>query len=214
MKITSIWTKHLKAPLKTPFVTALRRVEDLEDLVIIIECDNGMVGYGEGAPTPQITGETLGSMQSAVDFIAPHLIGKEIEAFPEILHLLHSIIKHNTTAKSALEIALYDLKAQVAKEPLYRMLGGEKKEFTTDITISMGTIEKMVSDSLDALSLGYDTLKIKIGSSPYKDAERIVAIYEALPAPIKLRLDANQGWTPQESVTLLQTIEHRGIIAE
>ncbi len=214
MKITSIRTARLKAPLKTPFVTSLRRVDALEDIVVIIECDNGMVGYGEGAPTPQITGETLGAMESAVDFISPYLIGKEMEGFDKLIHTLHSVIKHNTTAKSALEIALYDLKAKSEAQPLYRMLGGTKKEFTTDITISMGETAQMIEESLNAVTLGYDTLKIKIGSDPETDAQRIIAIYDALPTHISLRLDANQGWSPQESVTLLQTLEHKGIIAE
>jgi len=73
MKITNIQTKTLKAPLKNPFITSLRRVDALEDLVVIIECDDGTVGYGEGAPTPQITGETMGSMVACMSLLNPIL---------------------------------------------------------------------------------------------------------------------------------------------
>jgi len=214
MKIRSIRTQSLKAPLKTPFVTALRRVDALEDLVAVIECDDGSVGYGEGAPTPQITGETIGSMKAAIAFIAPHLIGRDIDDFENLLQVVHNTIVKNTTAKSALEIALYDLRAKFQKIPLYKMLGGEKRSFTTDITVSMGETEKMIEDALQAVSLGYDTLKIKIGENPQKDAQRIKAIVKALPASIALRLDANQGWSAQESVTLLKELEGSGILAQ
>lgn len=215
MKITAIRTTTLKAPLKNPFVTALRRVDMLEDLVVIIECDNGLVGFGEGASTPAITGETMGSMVAAIAFLKPHLIGKEIEVLDDILEILHRVIRSNTTAKSALEIALFDLKAKSEKLPLYRMLGGTQKEFRTDITISMGSTEKMVEDSLKAFSLGYETLKIKIGSDPKQDIERVKAIYNAMMnKQIKLRLDANQGWSAKESVELLHVLEKDGIIAE
>lgn len=214
MKITNIRTTTLKAPLKTPFITSLRRVDALEDLVVIIECDDGSVGYGEGAPTPVITGETMGTMAAAIDYIKPFIIGMEIENFDIILNNIHTSILKNTTAKSALEIALYDLKAQAEKLPLYKMLGGTKKTFKTDITISLNEIDKMVSDSLHAAALGYETLKIKIGNDPQKDIERIVAIYDALDKNIKLRLDANQGWSAQESVKLLQSLEKKDIIAE
>ncbi|RRS29913.1 MAG: L-alanine-DL-glutamate epimerase [Epsilonproteobacteria bacterium (ex Lamellibrachia satsuma)] len=214
MKISCIHTSTLKAPLKTPFITSLRRVDALEDLVVIIECDNGLVGYGEGAPTPVITGETMGSMVAAIEYIKPHIIGKEIEDFESILNLIHRLIVKNTTAKSALEIALYDLKAKAAEQPLYQMLGGTQTHFRTDITISMGTIDKMIADSLDAVSLGYETLKIKIGDDPKKDIERVKAIHNALDKNIKLRLDANQGWTAKESVALLHTLEKQDIIAE
>jgi len=214
MKITNIRTTTLKAPLKTPFITSLRRVDALEDLVVIIECDDGSVGYGEGAPTPVITGETMGSMIAAIEYLKPFILGIEIEDLDTILNNIHTRILKNTTAKSALEIALYDLKAKAVKEPLYRMLGGTRTKFRTDITISMGTVEKMISDSLHAVDLGYDRLKIKIGDDPKKDTERIVAIHHALDRNIKLRLDANQGWTAQESVTLLHALEKQGIIAE
>ncbi len=214
MKITSIHTTILKAPLKTPFITSLRRVDSLEDLVVIIECDDGSVGYGEGAPTPVITGETMGSMIAAIEHIKPFIIGLELEDFNTILNNIHTSILKNTTAKSALEIAIYDLKAKSIKQPLYKMLGGTQTTFKTDITISMGEVEKMISDSFDAVNLGYDTLKIKIGDNPQKDVERIIAIHDALDDNITLRLDANQGWTAQESVTLLHALEKRDIIAE
>ena len=214
MKITNIQTKILKAPLKNPFITSLRRVDALEDLVVIIECDDGSVGYGEGAATPQITGETLGSMVSCIEFIKPHIIGREIEEFEIILKNIHSVIVKNTTAKSALEIALYDLKAKSQKRPLYQILGGTQTKFSTDITISMDEIDKMIADSQSAINLGYDTLKIKIGDNPQKDVERVCAIHKALDKNIKLRLDANQGWTAKESVKLLHALEKQDIIAE
>ncbi len=214
MKIRSIHTQSLKAPLKRPFVTALRRVDALEDLVVVIECDDGSIGYGEGAPTPQITGETMGSMVAAIEYIAPHLIGRDIDEVETLLHIVHHTIVKNTTAKSALEIALYDLKAKSQQMPLYKMLGGKNRAFKTDITISMGDTEKMIAEALQSVSLGYDTLKIKIGENPQKDADRIKAIVNALPASIGLRLDANQGWSAKESVALLLELENDGIIAE
>ncbi len=214
MKIRNIRTTLLQAPLKTPFVTSLRRVDALEDLVVIIECDDGSVGYGEGAQTPVITGETIGSMIATIDYIAAHIVGMEIEDFDTILHLVHHVILKNTTAKSALEIALYDLKAKSLNTPLFKMLGGIKTSFRTDITVSMGEIDKMVFDSLQAVALGYDTLKIKIGDDPKKDVDRILAIHDAVDESIILRLDANQGWTAEESVTLLHALEKRDIIPE
>ncbi len=214
MKIQSIRTALLSATLKNPFITSLRRVDALQDLIVIIECENGMTGYGEGAPTPVITGETIGSMLATIEYIKPHLIGLEIEDFETILKIVHTLIVKNTTAKSALEIALYDLKSQSVKLPLYQMLGGTQTTFKTDITISMGEIDSMIADSQNAVALGYDTLKIKIGDNPKKDVERIKAIHASLNKDIKLRLDANQGWTAQESVELLLALEKHSIFAE
>ena len=214
MKITKIETKKLTAPLKTPFQTALRRVEFLEDLVVIIHTDSGLKGYGEGAPTPVITGETMGTMQAVIDYLTPFLVGRETEDFESLIDIVQHRILKNTTAKSALEIALYDLKAKSQNLPIYQMLGGVQTEFETDITISLGETAKMVSDTLSAIALGYTILKIKVGDGVQKDIERIKAISEAAGKDILLRLDANQGWTAKESVEILLALEKEEIALE
>ena len=214
MKITNITTHQLTAALKTPFITALRRVDTLVDIVVIIECDGSLYGYGEGAPTPVITGETLGTMLATIEYIKPHLIGLDIEDFEMILKRINTLIIHNTTAKSALEIALYDLQSKSKNQSLYQMLGGTKTTFQTDITISMNPIEVMIKESLDAVERDYRILKIKIGDNPTQDIERIITLNQVLGKNITLRLDANHGWTAQQSVTLLQAIEKKGIFVE
>jgi len=216
MKIKNIQTTIFKAPLKKPFITSLRKVEYLEDIIVIIECDDGTVGYGEGVPTPAITGETFESIKSAIRYIKNNIIGMDIEEFDTIISKVHNAIAKNTTAKSAIEIALYDIKSKSLKQPLYKMLGGEKTEFFTDLTISLNDIDIMVKDTLEAISLGYNALKIKLGSDDIQtDIQRIVQINKVLQNKnISLRLDANQGWCAEDSVRLLQYIENMGIDIE
>jgi L-alanine-DL-glutamate epimerase-like enolase superfamily enzyme len=71
----------------------------------------------------------------------------------------------------------------------------------------------MLSDSQIAVNLGYSSLKIKVGESISQDYERIRVIHETFPN-ITLRIDANQAWSPKESVTLLQKLESGGILAQ
>jgi o-succinylbenzoate synthase len=213
MKITEIKTQTLKAPLKTPFKTFLRTVTHLEDLVVMICTDSGEVGYGEGASTAVITGETLISMRGAIEHIKPLLIGREIADFNTLLQTIEQSMIHNTTIKSSLEMALYDLQAQSLKLPLYRLLGGSQTQFETDITISLNDIDTMIEDCQKAIALGYGILKIKVGDSITKDYDRIKTIATTFPHTT-LRIDANQAWSAKESVTLLQKLEHQGIVTE
>ena len=213
MKIIEIKTQTIKAPLKTAFKTALRTVTHLEDLVVTIHTDNGLIGYGEGASTAVITGETLTSMRGAIEHIKPMLIDREIENFNAILHTVEHSMIHNSTIKSALEMALYDLLAQSLNLPLYRLLGGSQKKFETDITISLNDIDTMIEDCQKAIELGYNILKIKVGESIIKDYDRIKTIANTFPNII-LRIDANQAWSAKESVTLLQKLENQGIVTE
>ena len=80
MKITAIRTGEISIPLARPFKTALRTVEPVEDIVVCITAENGMVGYGEAPPTAVITGDTKGSILSAINqFIAPAILGADLE---------------------------------------------------------------------------------------------------------------------------------------
>ena len=91
------------------------------------------------------------------------------------------------------------------------MLGGGDPVITTDITISVDYIDKMVADSLSAVERGFESLKIKVGKDIGVDIERIKAIYAAVEGRALLRLDANQGWTAKQAVYALQTLEDAGV---
>ena len=215
MKITDIKFGMLRVPLKTPFKTALRTVDTVEDIVVIVHTDTGHVGYGEAPATAVITGDTHGSIVEAVGkFIRPRLIGQDIANLNRITDLIQTALERNTSAKAAVEIAVYDLWAQLYDAPLYKMLGGGDPVITTDITISVDNIDKMVADSISAVERGFESLKIKVGKDIGLDIERVKAIYSAVEGRALLRLDANQGWTAKQAVFALQTLEDAGVKLE
>jgi o-succinylbenzoate synthase len=215
MKITDIRFGMLRVPLKTPFKTALRTVEAVQDIVVMINTDSGHVGYGEAPATAVITGDTHGSIVEAIrHYIAPRLIGADISNLNQITHAIQSSMEKNSSAKAAVEIAVYDLWGQLYEAPLYRLLGGGDPAITTDITISVDTIDKMVADSISAVERGFDSLKIKVGKDIGVDIERVKAIYAAVAGRALLRLDANQGWTAKQAVYALNLLEDAGVRLE
>lgn len=215
MKITDIELGMLRVPLKTPFKTALRTVESVEDVVVLVRTDTGHTGYGEAPATAVITGDTHGSIIEAVNsFIKPRLIGEDIGNLNRICALIQSSLERNTSAKAAVEIAIYDLWAQLHGAPLYQMLGGGDPVITTDITISVDYIDKMVADSLSALERGFESLKIKVGKDIGLDIERVKAIHAAVEGRALLRLDANQGWTAKQAVYAMNALENAGVVLE
>lgn len=215
MKITDIRFAMLRVPLKTPFKTALRTIDTVEDIVVIVNTDTGHVGYGEAPATAVITGDTHGSIVEAIrKFIRPRLIGEDVANLNRITWLIQNALEKNSSAKAAVEIAIYDLFGQLYGAPLYKMLGGGDPLITTDITISVDYIEKMVADSVAAVARGFETLKIKVGKDIGVDLERVKAIYAAVEGRALLRLDANQGWTAKQAVYAIQTLEDAGVKLE
>ena len=215
MKIRDIRFGMLRVPLKTPFKTALRTVEQVEDVVVMVHTDTGHVGYGSAPATAVITGDTHGSIMEAVrHYIAPRLVGLEIANLNRITHLIQGAMEKNTSAKAAVEIAVHDLWGQLYGAPLYKLLGGGDPVITTDITISVDDIDKMVADSLAAVDRGFESLKIKVGKDIGLDIERTKAIHAAVEGRALLRLDANQGWTAKQAVFAMQHLEDAGVVLE
>ena len=94
MKITDIRFGMLRVPLKTPFKTALRTVDTIEDIIVTVHTDTGNIGYGEAPATAVITGDTHGSIIEAIrKFISPRLIGEEIANLNRITHLIQTSLE-------------------------------------------------------------------------------------------------------------------------
>lgn len=215
MKITEVKLGKISVPLRVPFKTALRSVSSVEDIVVEVHTDTGAVGYGEAPPTGAITGDTTGAILGALqDHIIKTVVGRDVDDFEDLMLALNKCIVGNTSAKSAMDMALWDLYGQLYKIPVYKLLGGSRKEIITDITISVNDPDEMARDAVDAVRRGYDTLKIKVGAHPELDVARLTAVRQAIGSDTRIRIDANQGWEPKQAVRLLNQMQEKGLDIE
>ncbi len=201
MKIVHVSLYEQITPLKTPFKTALRVVENLSSVIVEFTTDTGLKGYGAASPTAAITGETIPSIVCALkDYIKLALINQTVDL--SLTGEIESAIAHNTSAKAAAEMALYDLLAQEKRVPLYRYLGGkEGKILENDITISLNPPDIMQADAVKAVQKGIHILKIKLGGTAEQDIQRIDAV--ASVGGCTLRIDANQAWDFDTAVDII-----------
>lgn len=215
MKITKVRLGRISVPLRTPFKTALRTVHSVEDVVVEIHTDCGAVGYGEAPPTGAITGDTTGAIIGAIqDHIAKTIVGRNVDEFETLVQAVQKCIVGNTSAKAAVDMALWDLYGKLHNIPVYKLLGGARKSIVTDITISVNDPDVMVKDALIAIDRGYDTLKMKVGISPELDVARLAAVRKAVGKDIVIRIDANQAWTPKQAVKILNSMQEQGLDIE
>lgn len=215
MKIAQVRLGTISVPLRTPFKTALRTVSSVEDVIVEIHTDDGRVGYGEAPPTGAITGDTTGAIIGAIqDHIAKSIIGMDVDDFEDVLQKVQKSIVGNTSAKAAVDMALWDLYGQLYNIPVYKLMGGARKQIVTDITISVNDPETMVKDSLIALERGYDCLKMKVGINPEMDVARLKAVRQAVGNDVTIRIDANQAWKPKQAVKILNAMQEQGLQIE
>ena len=210
MNIKKILIGQLNLPLTRPFITAVRRTDCVDDVIVMIETDNGKIGYGSAASTPAITGDTSETIIRAIkDILAPQLIGLNISNLNHLLELNIRSLEGNTSAKAAIDMALHDLFAQYCGLPLYKLFGASKNTIQSCITISVKDTENMVKDALEFVQQGHHTLKIKLGLNLQEDQNRISAIRKAVGTEITLLVDANQGWSYEESLKMIRYFEEQ-----
>lgn len=215
MKINEIKIGKVSIPLKKPFKTALRQVNSAEDIIVKVIADSGEVGFGNAPPTAVITGDSQDSIIAAIrDTIGPKIIGMEVDNLEAVMHVLDTSMLHNSSAKAALDIAIYDLFGKLYGLPLYKLFGGCRNLLETDLTISLNQPEEMVRDSLEAVAGGYKALKIKVGGDARLDIRRVQAIRSAVGPTVKIRLDANQGWGAKEAIRTIRQFEDQGLDIE
>ena len=212
MKITDVRLGILSVPLRVPFKTALRSVSSVEDVIVEIHTDTGHVGYGEAPPTGAITGDTTGAIIGALkDHLIKTIVGRDVDEFEDLIQAVNKCIVKNTSAKAAVDMALYDLYGQLYKLPVYKLFGGARKKIVTDITISVNDPEVMAEDTKNAVERGYDTLKVKVGVNPDLDLARLTAVRATAGPAKRIRIDANQAWSPKQAVRLLNQMQEKGL---
>lgn len=196
MKITKITLHSIELPFKIPFELAYETYYTMPSIIVKIETDEGIVGFGEGVPDQHVTGETLESTWAILEhYIAPALIGENPFNLERIHEKMNQVISSAPTAKAAIDIACYDLIGKKTNQPLHAILGGKYHDkITVPFVLSIQSPEVMAEQAKAAIAEGYTGIKIKVGKDAQEDVARIRAVREAIGTKAELRVDANQGW--------------------
>ena len=189
-----------------PFTIATGTMKSAQNLFIRIHTSEGITGVGECSAFPMIAGETQATcFEMAKDFAALWK-NKPASDIQERLSELDLFTAGNYTAKSAFDLALYDIAAKAANKPLYAFLGGQKKLIESDLTIGMDTPEKMAATAVQFKEKSVKIIKVKLGKKIADDIERVRQIRLAVGDNMILRIDANQGWSYEDAVLALTAL--------
>lgn len=211
MIITSIDIYRLSIPM-APFTIATGTMHFAQNLFIRVHTSVGLTGVGECSAFPMIAGETQDTCFVLAQDFAKIWKGKDAAEIEARLLELDQYIAFNHTAKSAFDMALFDLAAKAKDMPLYEYLGGHYAEPESDITIGIDTPEKMAHRARELMNhRTVNFLKIKLGKHPEEDIKRMYLISEAAGPDVKLRIDANQGWDFEAAVLALTGMEKLNI---
>jgi L-alanine-DL-glutamate epimerase-like enolase superfamily enzyme len=205
-----VYIKHIdiyrfSIPME-PFTIATGTMHYAQNVLIRIYTDAGYYGIGECSAFPMIVGETQDTCLAMARDFAQLWDSQDALDIPARMQQLHNYTAGNYTIKSAFDMALYDIAAKNAAMPLYRFLSGTRRIVETDITIGIAEPALMAQKAVQFEQSGATVLKVKLGKDARQDVERIRQIRQAVGANVKIRIDANQGWSFDEAVYALQAM--------
>lgn len=211
LRIVAIDLYAFDIPLTAPFRISLGTVHVAGDVLVVVRTDAGLAGLGEACPFTPVTGETQASTLAAAKVLRERTLGGSPLSIETLAGELPVLFRSDPSAFAAFDTALHDLLGKVAGAPLYRLLGGDRTSFATDITADLDAPEVMAERAAAYVARGFDTIKIKVGEGRELDLARLRAIREAVGPERKLRVDANQGWTPAVAIDTLRDMAPLGV---
>jgi len=209
MKIVRAEAIPVQLQLKEAFAIANETIEVADNVFIRLETDSGIVGWGCSTPD-MVTSETKETVLKSFEVAKRQVIGCDPTRINLLNYALENDLQGNPSVKASVNLAVYDIIGKMAGMPLFRLLGGFREKIETSVTIGLNPTDLMVKKAREIVSDGFNIIKIKCGINVEEDIENILAIRDAVGSTIKLRLDANEGYSVEEALRMIKVIEEKG----
>ncbi len=209
MKVTGISvTLVVQALMDRQWKFARGQLDQTSALLIQIRTDDGLTGLGFAVQGLHL-GEVIDGMRQVVEeHVAPIVVGRDPFDVEWIAAELTARLPGYTRTKAAVETALFDIMGKALGVPVYKLLGGKVRSSIPVIRIlPIKAPADMARNAEAVVADGFRFLKIKVGTDPILDVDRVREIRRAVGSGIGLTIDANQGWTPKAAITALRRME-------
>ena len=214
-RIRAVEITALDIPLFEPFGISGGAQAAANNVLVALELDGGIRGFGEAAPLPAYNGETQRDALTTLEAARPWLAGRTVG-----LNNWRELAAEFRTrggakcgsAQCAFEMALLDALTKQAGEPLWKFFGGKGTTLETDMTVTTGTAAEAADATRAILRRGIRMIKVKVGGKkgPAHDLERVAAIHAVAPDS-PLSLDGNAGVSREAASEIVRGLKARGI---
>ena len=213
MKLVNFNIIEISIPFQSTFKHSLASRIKSSSVIFEIIADNGMTGFGEGAPREYVTGESIKTTVKALRFVSEKLKNKTIDLSVNVIEIIRNtqielvdILEFAPSAKCAMELALLDLFGKIFTKPVMSFFGERK---TKDILYSAVISNNKSSEIFKILNLikllCIRQVKIKAGKNFDTDLEKLKIIKSYLDDDIEFRIDANGAWNLEEALKRIES---------
>jgi len=211
VKIVKVEALHITVPMTSPFRKAGRVIHDADNALVRIETDDGVVGWGEAAAAPLLTGDTGSRIASSIAFLAEFLIGQDPLSVASLHARLSKAMLHNDSAVCAIDMALYDIAGKHLGVPVFELIGGRSRTALPS-SVGLNAVPEDAAVAADWKERGALAFKAKVSlASPADEHAALREIRDALGEDVELAIDANGAWSPAEAITFLEAVADLGL---
>ncbi len=187
------------------------QLKSLEHILLKVS-SNGLTGVAEAPARPTIYGETPQSIETIIrDYLAPKLIGVKLNDSNAITNALQSVA-NNHSAKGALDIAIYDLRAKLSNSTLFEEMSGPNKSLRVSFILGISSFDTMLAEARSIFEAGVSVFKIKVGRNETHDQNVVKALQSEFQGEdVILYADANEGLEASTAAKHLEQLAKLGI---
>ena len=213
MRITDVRAIPYAIRYRKPLHFASGQIDVADNVLVEVVTDDGVTGIAEAPPRPYTYGETQASSIAVIDTLfAPAIRGMSILAREQVRETLSRTVG-NPTAKSAIDMALWDAWGKTVGRPVHELLGGYTDHLRVSHMLGFADPAVMADEAIRMRDeYGITSFKVKVGRRPAKlDIAVCRAIREAVGDDAELYLDGNRGWLPSEAAAALREMSDLGL---
>lgn len=205
--------RSIALPFVSPYRNARISYDHLDYLWVEVSA-GGKKGRGEATCMPGYHSESLASMLETVrHHMGPTLVGRDLFADRELAAIMEAAMPRNPYARSALDLALVDLRARLLNVPAATLMGGiARTEIPAAGIIRLDTPEKMAQNALDCVRQGAGGLQVKLAKSAADSVARVKAVRDAVGSAIAVAIDGNTSFTVKEALRTLDMVARFDIV--
>jgi L-alanine-DL-glutamate epimerase-like enolase superfamily enzyme len=210
IKDIKIWSADLGNT--KPYTIAFKTVDEVRNAFVEITLNDGTTGIGAGNPSEYVVGENLTQTLEALQAQnLEFLLGRDIREIGQLTFDVWKKFPKHPAARAALDIALHDAFTRLLGIPLVKYLGQKIYSMPTSNTIGIKNVEETLKEAEEYKQRGFKILKIKLGKDLNEDIERLVKLRERFGNYFVIRIDANQGYSTQQTIDFYFKTKHLDI---
>ena len=212
MKVRAVEAIPFRLPLRGALSWGAHgHLEAAEHVLVRVHLEGGIVGRAEAPPRPTIYGETVASVRGILAYLEPRLKGTDVADEAACARVLGGV-PGNNTARGALDMALWDARAQAAGGTLFGLLAGPRRRIRASYILGIAPRADTLEEARRVVEAGVRVLKVKVGRDHARDLRLIADLErEFAGAGVELYADSNETLTPQAAPDALAAMRDAGL---